>query len=434
MTEFEPQGQIVSVLNPTYWDADNMYIDRVVEIYNAEADTVGPEMFLRGEVSMATVPTEQLQDWLDDEEKASVIHPNRPNFFSWYWQFNYNPNFTNEGDIVAPNGNTYQLSNENWDLAVNNLNFRKSIYNAFDKVQAIKVQDPYNAEAHVLNTITPPDFVSADGVDYTQMGSLAAITNTNSYNPEKAIEYRDAAIEELTALGVSFPVLIYIPYAMDYEAQRIQIMADQLESALNTADMEYIKVIYEAYALTNYSETTHRCGNFSIMCQSWGPDYADPQSYCDPFTLPMNPYSALYMADGMADVSDTKTEGALEGMDGRWYTNYYYQDRVVEAAAELVDMKARYSAFAELEAWLIDNCYMMPYMRSGMGYVASTLDVFESQYAEFGVSSERYKYMHVYETGISTEQYYEEYEQWQQQRAEKLAELAAQGLVAGIDY
>ena len=77
---------------------------------------------------------------------------------------------------------------------------------------------------------------------------------------------------------------------------------------------------------------------------------------------------------------------------------------------------------------------MMPYMRSGMGYVASTLDVFESQYAEFGVSSERYKYMHVYETGISTEQYYEEYEQWQQQRAEKLAELAAQGLVAGIDY
>ena len=49
---------------------------------------------------------------------------------------------------------------------------------------------------------------SADGVDYLKCGDLANITEF--FDEAKAKEYRDAAIPELTAAGVTFLSLIHI--------------------------------------------------------------------------------------------------------------------------------------------------------------------------------------------------------------------------------
>lgn len=436
MTEYEPQGRIVSLANPTYWDADKMFIDAIYKTYNAEADTVAPEMFLRGEVNYADIPTEQLDNWLNDEEKASMIRPSRPSFYSNYYMFNFFPNF-DESKIAAPNGKDYQLSVANWQLAVNNVNFRKSIYHAFDKIQAIKTQDPYNADAHIMNTLTPPDFISVDGEDYTQLKALKDLSAGSSYDKEAALQYRDTAIQELTAAGASFPIVIYMPYnsGSSYQAQRVQVIADQWESDLNTADMEYIKVVYEPYADTDFSNNTMRAGNYCIMPSSWMADYADPLSYTDPFTIVQNRTNFIYMAKGMSKSSDAYVEGSKQGKDGKYYYDVVYDTKVAEATAECVDLSKRYNMFAEVERWLIDDqCLVMPFMRGGTGYCASSLSPFESQYAAFGASDSRYKYQHIYEKGISTEEFYKQYDAWKEARAAKLAELASQGKVSGIDY
>ncbi len=436
MNSYEPQGQIISLANPTYWDSKNMYIDELHETYNAEAFTVAPEMFARGEVTYAEIPTEQLDNWLNDPEKSKMIRPCRPSFYSYYYMFNFFPNFE-EREVTAPDGKRYKLSREDWKKTVNNVNFRKSIYNAFDKIQAIKVDDPYNADAHIMNTITPADFVSVDGLDYTLLDSLKDLTNGTSYNREEALKYRDKAVEELKAKGVSFPIVIYMPYDSEstVQSQRAQVVADQWESELNTPDFTYIKVCYDPYPDSDFSNNTMRSGNYCIMPSMWMADYADPLSYTDPFTIVQNRTNFIYMAEGYSKSSSTYVEGSKQGKDEKFYYGITYDDKVHEAAKECVDLSKRYNEFAEIERWLIeDQCLIMPYMRGGTGYIASSLSPFESQYAAFGASDSRYKYQHIYDFGISTEEYYEQYEAWKQERAKILENLAKQGKKAGIDY
>ena len=93
MTDYVPQSHQDSVLNPEYWDAGNMHITAEHLIYNAEAETVAPEMFLRGEVNYAEIPTEQLDEWLNNPDKASQIRPCRPSFYSYAYIFSFSANF-----------------------------------------------------------------------------------------------------------------------------------------------------------------------------------------------------------------------------------------------------------------------------------------------------------------------------------------------------
>lgn len=436
MTQYEPQGMIVAKANPTYWDAENMYIDEIIKTYNAEAETVAPEMFLRGEINSADIPTEQLDNWLNDPSKAKMIRPCRPSFYSYYYMFNFFPQFE-ETKVTGPDGKDYPLSRANWLLAVNNVNFRKSIYHAFDKIQAIKTQDPYNADAHIMNTITPADFISVDGTDYTQLEELKNLTEGISYNKDEALQYRDKAIEELKAAGATFPIVIYMPYdsGVSYQAQRVQVIADQWESDLNTKDFKYIKVVYEPYADTDFSNNTMRAGNYCIMPSCWMADYSDPLSYTDPFTIVQNHTNFIYMAQGLCKVSDTYRDGAKQGTDNKYYYDITYDKMVEAASAECVDLSKRYNEFSKIERWLIDEqCLIMPFMRGGTGYMASSLSPFESQYAAFGASDGRYKYQHIYQEGISTEEFYKQYDEWQKTRNEKLAELASSGKISGVDY
>lgn len=436
MTEYEPQGKIVALANPTYWDSEDMYIDAIYQTYNAESDTVAPEMFIRGEVNYAEIPTEQLDNWLNDPEKSSMIRPCRPSFYSYYYMFNFFPNFE-ETTVTAPNGKEYAMTHENWLKAVNNTNFRKSIYYAFDKIQAVKVDDPYNADAHITNTITPSDFVSVDGIDYTELEPLKNITMGLSYDKEEALKYREKAIEELKAAGATFPIVIYMPYNAEVtiQAQRVQVVADQWESDLNTPDFEYIKVVYEPYADSDFSNNTMRAGNYCIMPSTWMADYSDPLSYTDPFTIIQNRTNFIYMCDGMSKFSDTIIDGSKEGKDGKYYYDIIYDNMVKEATQECVDLSVRYNSFAKIERWLIEEqCLVMPYMRGGTGYVAASLSPFESQYAAFGASSGRYKYQHIYKNGISTEEFYKQYDAWKKERAQIIANFAKEGKEAGIDY
>jgi len=225
-----------------------------------------------------------------------------------------------------------------------------------------------------------------------------------------------------------------MPYdsAGSSDANRAQVVEQQWERDLGT---DYIDVILEPYADTDYSNNTMRAGNYCIMPSLWMADYLDPLSYTDPFTIVQNRTNFIYMAEGYSKVSDTFIEGAKEGKDGRFYYDIVYDQMVDEAASEYVDLSKRYKALAECEKWLVEEqCLVMPYMRGGTGYIASSLLPFESQYAAFGASDGRYKYQYIYTQGIDTEEYYKQYELWQQERADKIAELNAQGLVSGVDY
>ena len=423
MTNYVPQQTIESTLNPTYWDMDNMHITKINETYNAESYTVAPEMFLRGEINYAEIPTDQLDEWLNDPAKAAMIRPCRPSFYTYFFSFNFWPQFDEKYEP------------DNWKLAVNNVNFRKSIMHAIDKRALIEIDDPYNTDAHLVNGMTPADFVAGEGgVDYTQLAPLKDFTNSETYNVDQAAEYKAKAMEELTAAGAHFPVIVYLPYDVSgtSDTLRVQVLQQMLERNLGT---DYVKVEIEGYSGTDFSNATIWAGNYGLEMCVWMADYLDPLSYTDPIRVVQNLGNWAYTADGLCKVSDTYVEGSYEGPDGKYYYDVTYDDMVAEAASEYVDLDKRYNDLAACENWLVNEmCMVIPFMRGGLGYVASNLMPFEAQYAAFGASSERYKYQHIYDRGIDTDAYYAAYDAWQKEREDAIAKLNAEGKEFGVDY
>lgn len=391
---WEPHNQQVFVKNEKYWDAKNVHIPRLVFKYNQEASTLAPELFLRGEITGAAIPTDALDEWMKDPQKSKMVRPAETNFYTYFYAFNFNPKFPAEYEP------------ENWKIAVNNLNFRKAIFHALDRRAAILTTDPYYPERMINNTITPKNFAAYGGKDFTQIGELAEISKRDSFNPELALQYRDKAKQELAG-KVKFPVKVMMPYntASTSWTNRVQVVEQQLENLLGK---DFIDIIPVGFPPTGFLNATRRAGNYALMECNWGPDYADPETYTDPF-YPGSNYNWPEMAEGYLEPNG-KTK---------------YQNMVDEAKAEVIDIGKRYELFAKAEAFLINEAFVIPYSVGGGGYVATKLEPFTSPYAPFGVSSLKYKGQVVLDKPMSTEEYKVAYEKWLKDREAALQQEAA---------
>ncbi len=385
LQNFEPQNIREFVKNEQYWDKDNVHIGRLTYRYNKEAGQLAPELFLRGEISATGIPTAVLDGWMEDPEKAAMVRPANTSFYTYWYAFNFDPQFDAEYEP------------ENWKVAVNNLNFRKSIFHGLDRTVAMLTAEPYEPARRIHNTITPKNFVAHKGLDYTQTGPLAEFSNTDSFNETLALEYRDKAMADLEGRA-TFPIKVMMPYntgSSDW-TNRVQVVEQQLENLLGS---DYIDVIPYPHPATGFLNGTRRNGNYALQEVNWGPDYADPETYTDMFVVG-NTYSPIVMA----------TE----------YAEDLYDNMVDEAKAELTDLGRRYELFAKAEAHLIQEAFVIPYAVGGGGFVASKLDPFMSPYAPFGISNLKFKFQVVRETPMTTEEYYEAFEQWENDRAEAL--------------
>ena len=418
LNEWEPNANRVLIRNPEYWDIEDIHIEEIRMTYNSEASMLSAELFKRGEAMTASLTASEAQTWLADAQLSQMLRPSRAAFnFSYWYAFNFYIKGA-DGSYNYPE----EYNPENYFAAAQNKNFRKSIFHALDRVGAMmtKVSDEASARSLMINTITPPGFATGAG-EYTQTGSLAAFANTDSYNPDLALEYKAKAVEELTAAGVTFPVVLYMPYNTGESdlTQRAQVIEQQLEGLLGG---DYIDIVLEGYANDNYLNTTRRAGNYSFMEVYWGPDYADPYTFTDPFRVSQK-YAYIFMGNGLGTPATEDTPGAKQDRLGGYWTDLVY-DQMVEPAYAEQDLAKRYAILAEAEAWLIDEAYVIPFCMDGGGYVASYLNPFESQYAPFGVSENRYKYQWIYETPMGMDEYETALAEWEAERDARLAALA----------
>lgn len=387
LSEFKPQELRVLSKNPAYWDKDNVKIDTIRSTFNKEASSIGAEMYKRGEIDSASIDVTTAASWLKDPETEKLIRPVRQtSFYSYFYCLNFDANFD---EAYEP---------ENWTKAVNNEAFRKSLYHGLDRVKAMLITEPDNPESIIFNTIVPTNYATLDGIDYTLLGDLKPITElgTGTFDAEKALAFKAQAIQELTAAGATFPVKIllkYNPRVSGWDNECL-VIEQQLEALLGT---DYIDVIVEAGPADGFLSEVRRSGNYALLKCNWGPDYADPQTFTDPFRKGNN-YSFI---DKSADA---------EALD------YYYS--LVEAAkAEAFDLTVRYETFAKAEAFLIDHAYVIPFGFGNGGYVASRIDPFTSQFAPYGFTNERYKGSEILSEPMDTDAYFDAYDQWIEDRA-----------------
>ena len=382
LSTFKPQQLHIMTKNPTYWDKDNVFLDAVQSTYNAEASSISATMYQSGEVDEADVSSNLLSAMLADPATKDLIHPTRSDTSYAYWYlFNFDPNFDAE------------FEPDNWKIAVNNENFRKSIVHAFNRMPALATNDRVDPESLKSNTITPAAFAIASK-DYAYYGDLAAYTEGDNFDEAAALDYKQKAVEELTAAGATFPVkmlMCYNPTVSNW-AEECQVVEQTIENILGA---DYVDIIIQAGPETGFLGAIRRSGNYAFMKCNWGADYADPETWTDPFTDDSS-YSFIYKSE------DPTTQAQYAE----------YQQLVADAKAITNDMDARYEAFAKAEAFLLDHAFVIPFSISKRSYQMCNLNVFEGQYASFGMASQRFKGQHLYDTSMSMEQFQAALTEW----------------------
>ena len=122
LTTFEHQNRRVLVKNQNYWDRDNVHIEQLDLQYNADAATIGPTLYMDGLISAVAIPSTLIDEWMADPRLRDMVRPNRPSFYSYFYCLNFDPRFDATYDP------------DNWRIAVNNLNFRKSLFHGLNRL------------------------------------------------------------------------------------------------------------------------------------------------------------------------------------------------------------------------------------------------------------------------------------------------------------
>ena len=398
LAEYTPLESWVMKKNPENYDKDNVYIDTIRYIYNQEALISGPEMVRRGEIDQATISSDILDSWLADDTTKDMVSMERPETGkSYFYFFNFLP-YAHQFPNWNTTGVDAQYQPDNWAKAVNSTNFRKAFLYAINPAVTLAVTAPEGYENYKLHTITPPSFcANSKGVDYTECGALANVTD--HFNEATAKQYRDAAVQELTAAEATFPIKVQYPYnpaVVDWDKQ-CQVFKQQVEGVLNDG-FDFVEIIITQGPSDNFLNAVRRAGAYEFMSYYWGADYSDPETEVYPFYQEAGDRGTCYafLRTGVED-------GIITGETAGYVMTY--MDMVEKAKAITADLDARYAAFADAEAYLIENALVIPLSLPVPPYIATRLNLWEGQYAPTGFSTNRLKGIHILDHYVSMDEY-----------------------------
>mgnify|MGYP000202326103 CR=1 FL=1 len=199
---------------------------------------------------------------------------------------------------------------------------------------------------------------TSDGTDYTDLvRQELGLPESNGetmvrLDAEKAEQYKQQAIEELTALGVTFPVGVdyYIAASNQAALDSANVLAQVFSDCLGD---DYVKLNIKTYIQSSRNEVSvpHL---HSFMINGWGADYGDPQNYLGQMTYGEDNayYSQEY--NYINEVEETEATKAL--ID----TYKEFTTLVNEANAITDDLDARYAAYAKAEAYMLQHAIVLP--------------------------------------------------------------------------
>ena len=398
LTAFEPMEGHELTRNPGYWDAGNVHLDVISQRYSADAARDGVEKYMAGEIDYTAVEAARAEKLLSDGAAAGELHRSRPdNMWSYFYLFNFEPRFDE------------RYEPENWKRAVANEEFRKALSFALDRLNALRVYDPEEPESLRIRTITLPGILEIDGVDFTQYGALARVSAREDFDPARALRYRDLARAELAKEGVTFPVKALMPYnpATVGWAEECAAVEAQMESLLGA---DFIDIIVEEGPETGFLTEVRSSGKYAFMKCRWGADYADPQTWAEPFR------------------ADSEY-GFWDRSENRHVRMHYeaWASKAAMASGIYESLEERNWFFAEAEALLIEHAIAVPFSAENRGYVMSRLNEFEGEYAPYGLANQRYKGYVLHDASLSAEEYDAAYEKWQEARGQRPSEPAIAG-------
>ena len=392
MTSYIHNNEKIFTKNPLYWDTECKRFDTVT-IKMVESNDISFQLYQNGEIDYVDLSEAHINTIAKDPSNKyyDYMVPAVPSKYSYQFHFNFNKN-KEDG-----------TPDTNWNTAIANEAFRKSWYyglNLSDYWKRTNAIDPMVCEN---NFYTMKGLVyTTDGTEYTELVKKElglGETNGNPparVDPAKAEEYKKQAIEELTALGVTFPVEVdyYISASNQGALDSANVMAQAFSDGLGD---DYVKFNIKTYVSSVRNEVVQPHLH-SFVTNGWGADYGDPQNYLgqEVYGNDNAYYSANYSYINEITEETPENKALLD--------TYKEYSAMVEAADAITDdLDARYAAYAKAEAYLLDHVLVLPCNYS-IGWGLSKIDNDTKMYAMYGAQNEKIKNWETNSAGYTSEE------------------------------
>ena len=394
-TEYIQQNTKTLTKNPLYWDTDAKLFDSVT-IKMVESVDTAYQLYTTGELDRVDLSESNLMTIYNNESDPyhNQLVEKRPNKKSYQFHFNY--------DKL----NDDQTEDTNWNTAIANEAFRKCWYYGLDLGSWYKRTNAINPYKCYNNSYTMQGLIyTSDGTEYTEL--VQEKLGLPSYDGEtmtrldsaKFEEYKAQAIEELTAEGVTFP--IHARYFVASGNQTALDSANVLKQAFSDSfGDDFIVLDIDSY-VSSVSKEVYNLKRQSFAIAGWGADYGDPQNYLGQETDDSD--NAYYMVQ-LGHAVDSESDELKD-----LYSQF--TELVNKADAITDDMDARYEAYAEAEAFMLDHALIVP-AYFDISWELTRINDYSKMNAMFGIQNNKYKNWETSTDAYTTEDYAAFLETW----------------------
>ena len=351
------QGNTKSYIpNPNYYDAANvsrferftvtMISDGSISLQlyqNRELDEVD-----LGESSITTIQSDP------SNEYNQQLCEKRAKKFSYCFIFNYDKK------------NTDGTPDENWNKAIANKAFRQcfskgmvlnKFFARYNPINPLKCENDFFTMKGLCYT--------SDGTDYTNLVAKEMGLDGEAYdgktmkrlraNNGDITELKKQAMEELSAIGVTFPVhcsyyvLAGSTSALDHATVLKQCFTDSFGD-------DFIVLDVNTFVSSTMKEVVApKLQSFVHM--GWGADFGDPINFLTQIII--HDDNAYYSCN-MTNIAGIVNNGPASYQTELVAAYEKFTDLVNEARAIVDDTDARYAAFAKAEAYFLDENLIFP--------------------------------------------------------------------------
>ena len=357
MVEEYIQGNTKSYIpNPNYYDAANvsrferftvtMISDGAISLQlyqNRELDEVD-----LGESSITTIQSDP------SNEYNQQLCEKRAKKFSYCFIFNYDKM------------NTDGTPDENWNKAIANKAFRQcfskgmvlnKFFARYNPINPLKCENDFFTMKGLCYT--------SDGTDYTNLVTKEMGLDGEAYdgktmkrlraNNGDITELKKQAMEELSAIGVTFPVhcsyyiLAGSTSALDHATVLKQCFTDSFGDDFIVLDVNtFVSSTMKEVVAPKLQSFTH---------MGWGADFGDPINFLTQIII--HDENAYYSCN-MTNIAGIVNNGPASYQTELVAAYEKFTDLVNEGRAIVDDTDARYAAFAKAEAYFLDENLIFP--------------------------------------------------------------------------
>ena len=351
------QGNTKSYIpNPNYYDAANVSRFERFTVTMISDGSISLQLYQNRELDEVDLGESNITTIQSDpsNEYNQQLCEKRAKKFSYCFIFNYDKK------------NTDGTPDENWNKAIANKAFRQcfskgmvlnKFFARYNPINPLKCENDFFTMKGLCYT--------SDGTDYTNLVAKEMGLDGEAYdgktmkrlraNNGDITELKKQAMEELSAIGVTFPVhcsyyiLAGSTSALDSATVLKQCFTDSFGDDFIVLDINtFVSSTMKEVVAPKLQSFTH---------MGWGADFGDPVNFLTQIII--HDENAYYSCN-MTNIAGIVNNGPASYQTELVAAYEKFTDLVNEGRAIVDDTDARYAAFAKAEAYFLDENLIFP--------------------------------------------------------------------------